>query len=455
MKLSIIAKAIGGTLFGPDRELPPVVIDSRKVHPGVLFIAIKGEQHDGHDYLASAIQAGAVAVMAARAPSSTEEQSVSFLQVSDTIQALGALAACWRKQFSLPVLGLTGSCGKTTVKSMVQTICESQGKTLATAGNFNNEIGLPLTLLRLDAQDAFAVIEMGASGLDEISYLCSLARPTISLITNVRPAHLAGFGSIENIAKTKSMIYDALPMQGIALINLEEDYSPQWLQQVGHRQVITFGVSERATVYASNIRLFPRQVSFNLHLKGEHLPVTMGIPGQHTIINALAASAAGHAFGIPLARIVAGLENFAGVPGRLRQFLGYAGAAIIDDSYNANPGSMKAALDVLAQCNGERIFVMGDMGELGSDEISYHRQIGDYAKNVKIDKLYAVGKLSAHAIEAFGQGAQIYDSKDHLVTALKTQVSEHSTVLIKGSRSAGMEIIAKALTLPSSSQAGS
>jgi UDP-N-acetylmuramoyl-tripeptide--D-alanyl-D-alanine ligase len=445
MKLSVVAHEIQGHLFGPDGDLPPVVIDSRKIQAGDFFVALKGENLDGHEYIAQAINAGAKAILAQRAPQTELEKNVTFIQVEDTTTALGLLGALWRKRFSIPVVGLTGSCGKTTVKGMIAAICQQQGKTLHTQGNLNNHIGLPLTLLRLDPSIEYAVIEMGANHAGEIAYLGRIAKPTIALITNVKPAHLQGFKTEQGVAQAKGEIYDILPANGIALVNVDEQFGDYWRTIIGDRKTITFGLKNEAMVYASDIHLQPFQVQFTLRYAGNQQQVQIPIPGEHTVINALAAAAAGIALGIALPKIVDGLQAFESVKGRLRRLEGIKGAWIFDDTYNANPGSMQAALEVLARCPGHTVFVMGDMGELGENTVTYHAQIGDFARQKGIQKLLAVGNLSKHAVEAFGPGALLYPDKQSLVNELREQMTAESVVLVKGSRSAGMEVIANAL----------
>ncbi|MBS0290559.1 MAG: UDP-N-acetylmuramoyl-tripeptide--D-alanyl-D-alanine ligase [Proteobacteria bacterium] len=446
MKLSDIAQEIQAKLHGQDMILPEISIDSRKILPGELFLALKGENHDGHDYIAASILNGASAIIGARAPITEQEKSVTFLQVKDTLIALGEIASMFRRLYPIPMVGLTGSCGKTSVKGMIESICQQQGKTLATKGNLNNHIGLPLTLLRLDETFHFAVIEMGASHQGEIQYLGGIARPTITLVTNVRPAHLLGFGSLANIASAKGEIYEILPESGVAIINNEEPYKTAWLERIKGRRVITFGLSKESMIFASDIIYQPSKVQFILHIEDKQQPITMNIPGQHTVMNALAATSAAFALEIPLERIVAGLQSFQGVPGRLRGFKGIHGAWVIDDSYNANPGSVHAALEVLANYHGNRIFVMGDMAELGENADDYHMQIGQIARQKGIDRLLAVGKLTENTVKAFGEGATFYPTKEALVADLKNNLTSQSVILIKGSRSAKMEAVTSALT---------
>lgn len=445
MKLSVVGEAIAATVYGPDIDMPTVAIDSRKITGGELFIALHGENFDGHDFIEQALQQGAKAVLAARAPQTALEKSVTFLVVKDTTVALGALGAFWRDHVKVSMVGITGSSGKTTVKGMLESICQQQGKTLATKGNFNNHIGLPLTLLRLDESYQYAVIEMGASAIGEIEYLGKIAKPNVTLITNVMPAHLLGFGSIAGVAKAKGEIYDILPNHGIAVLNVDEPFADSWRARIKDRQIITYGLNHPADVFASNIELLPFEVRFTLHLRGEEQTVLLGIPGKHTVMNALACAAAGLALGISLVNIVKGLEAFQGVPGRLRRLKGMNGAWILDDSYNANPGSMLAALDVLAGCQGKKLFVMGDMAELGANAEHYHEQIGQSARQKGIASLFAVGKLSQYAVAAFGEGGKSYPDKAILVDELKRHLTEETVVLVKGSRSSGMEVVTHAL----------
>lgn len=445
MKLSVIANAIRATMHGNECDFIGVTIDSRQVKPGDCFIAIKGEQFDGHDFIKNAIENGATAILASRAPLYDYENSVCFMQVEDTVLALGLLASFWRERFPIPMIGITGSCGKTTVKGMVSSICQIAGKTLSTQGNFNNHIGLPLTLLRLDSSYRFAVIEMGASAKGDIAYLGKIAKPDVSLITNIAPAHLLGFGSLEGVAIAKSEIYDILPVNGVAVLNLDEPFSGSWRSTIGTRKTITFGLNTDAMVHATDIDYLPMGVKLTLHVQGKHHVVNVGIPGRHTVLNILASAAATSAIGISLDDIVKGLETFEGVPGRLCRYSGLNGACVIDDTYNANPGSVNAALDVLARCEGQTVFVMGDMAELGDNTADYHASVGVQAREKGISQLLAVGKFSELAVNAFGQGATWYPTKEALVDALKPQMESHTVILIKGSRSSQMEVIARAI----------
>lgn len=445
MKFSEIAKAIHASRQGQDGDFTRLTIDSRQVQSGDCFIAIKGERLDGHQFIEQAIERGARAIIATRGPISELEKNSCFLQVADTTIALGQLAAFWRDRCAISMIGVTGSCGKTTVKGMIDAICQIAGKTLSTQGNYNNHIGLPLTLLRLDNTYRYAVIEMGASAKNEIAYLGKIAKPTVTLITNVAAAHLQGFGSLQGVAEAKGEIYEILPQEGIAVLNQEETYCDTWRTKIGGRKTITFGLSSQSMVWADNIEYHPMKVEFDLHMGEVSRHIEVNVPGKHMVLNALASAAAACAVGISIEHIVQGLMAFKGVPGRLSRYKGLQGASIIDDTYNANPGSVKAALEVLTNCNGQKIFVMGDMAELGENAADYHANIGQYAREKGISQLFAVGKWSEQAVMAFGKGAKWYPSQEALVEALKDHMTADTVILVKGSRSSRMEGITQAI----------
>lgn len=426
-----------------------VAIDSRRVNPGDLFVAIPGERVDGHDYIAQAIERGATAILAQRAPQSERESSVSYWQVPDTVVALGQIAAAWRKHRALPVIGITGSCGKTTVKGMLGSILSVVGETLVTQGNYNNQIGMPLTLLKLKDSHQYAVIEMGASQTGDIEYLGALAKPDVAVITQVAPAHLKGFGSVDGVAKAKAEIYTALSTAGTAILNQDDPYYDSWHDHCGDKKQISFGFSPKANVTAKAIHYAPFNVQFELVCGDKPAqPVTIAIPGKHTVMNALAASACAMALGIAPATIARGLESFTGVDRRMQRHPGPNQSWILDDTYNANPSSMRAAIDVLAGCTGKKILVMGMMGELGPDSDALHASVGEHAKAQGIDCLMSVGSLTAPAVAAFGEDATLFDDKATLSVALKAQLlKDPCTVLIKGSRSAEMETISDAFIL--------
>ena len=436
MRLSEIALATKGQVIGADVEIESVGTDSRAIQSQELFVALKGENFDGHDYAAQSLQKGAAAVLV-----STNVASPAVL-VKDTRLALGDLAAHWRHKFSMPVVAITGSNGKTTVKEMLASILKvaagADEKVLATQGNLNNDIGLPLTMLNLNQQHEFAVLEMGMNHRGEIRYLTHLAEPDVALVNNAGSAHIGELGSCEAIAEAKGEIFEGLSKKGIAIINEDDVFADLWKKIASKNKQMTFGLNGNSDVSAryqlnannSNIELITPvgDVDFNLP-----------VPGEHNVRNALAAATAAIALNVPLNKIAQGLSNFAGVKGRLQSKSGFAGANVIDDTYNANPLSMKAAIDVLAANQGQRIFVMGDMAELGDDAVKMHAEIGAYAKAADIETFYALGKLTPEAVKAFGASGKHFESVEALVDALKKQMNSNVTVLVKGSRSARME----------------
>lgn len=445
MKVLDIAKAVNAAYEGPDSTLSSVSIDSRQMTLGALFIALRGKRYDGHYFIKEAINKGAKAVMAMRPPENAEEQGVPFLYVSDTVEALGRLGAWWREQFSYPLVGITGSCGKTTVKEMVAHICRQKGNPFATPGTRNNAIGLPLSLLQLSHQHHWGVIEMGTNAPGEIAYLSGLTKPTVGVVTNIGAAHLEGFGTLDQIAQEKGALYAALAEEGIAVINQEEPFATTWQEHIGERKQITFGFTKKADVSAEDVIFTSTGMQFRLRVFSDTMTIPLLVPGRHMVNNALAAAAVAAALEVPLTAVQEGLATFSGVGGRLTRKRGYQGALIIDDTYNANPASMRAALDVLRATSGEKIMVMGDMGELGEHASAYHAEIGLEAKKAGVSELWVVGPLSVHAAKAFGSQAFIHQDKESLIEALKPHLQAHSVVLVKGSRSSQMEEVSHAL----------
>jgi len=345
----------------------------------------------------------------------------------------------------LPLVAITGSNGKTTTKEMIAAILSRAGKALATRGNLNNDIGVPLTLMRLDASYRHGVIEMGANHPGEIAYLVNITRPQVAVITNAGSAHLEGFGSIEGVARAKGEIYGALEADGVAVINADDAYADLWRALAAKCRVFSFGIDKPADVSAK----WQGDVhGSHLHL---HTPVgdaelNLALPGRHNVMNALAATAAALAMGVSLDGVVKGLEGLAPVGGRLQIREGINGATIIDDSYNANPVSLRAGIDVLAACQGRRYLALGDMGELGADAEQLHAEAGTYARQAGIDGVYATGPLSKGAVEAFGTGGHHFAEQQQLIAALKTELDSGVTVLVKGSRSSRMERVVAGLT---------
>jgi UDP-N-acetylmuramoyl-tripeptide--D-alanyl-D-alanine ligase len=443
--LSEAAIALNAALLGNDAQFTHVGTDSRQVKPGQLFIALKGEHFDGHDYALQALEQGAAAVMIDHAmPGVTPA-----LLVTDCYAALGQLAAYWRSQFSLPLAAITGSNGKTTVKEMLASILRVASRdadaVLATQGNLNNHIGLPLTLLKLGAQHHYAVTEMGMNHSGEISYLSQIARPDVAVITNAGYAHIGELGSVEAIAKAKAEIFVGLALDGVAVINADDVFAPMWQQAATTHKIISFGLNHPADVSAT-YRLNADDSLLNISTKQGNIKVNLPAPGVHNVLNALAACAAALAMGVPLTKIAAGLENYTGIKGRLQTLRGMNAALVIDDSYNANPASMQAAIDVLCAKTGEKILVVGDMGELGVDAAALHAQIGRYAKAAGINNLMTLGDLSKNTSDAFGPGASHYDSAADLTAALLAQMQPTSVVLVKGSRFMAMEQIVHSIS---------
>jgi len=437
LRLTDIAPWVGGRLHGGGAFVESVSTDTRTLTQGALFVALKGERYDAHDFIATARERGAVAALVDR------EVAIDLPQiiVADTLMALGDLARAVRSQRDVRVIGITGSNGKTTVKTLTASILARHGRTHVNAGNLNNEIGLPLSVLAMPANAQYAVLEMGAGKPGDIAYLARIARPDIGLVNNVAPAHLERLGSERGVAETKGAIYSALPADGVAIVNADDAYADYFADLAGSRRVVRFGFASGADIGAEI------DASGRVTLKtpiGE-TAVTLAHPGRHNVMNALAAAAIAIALDVPLATIRAGLESAPAVSGRLMRRKHASGAMLIDDSYNANPGSFAAAIATLAMEPGETILVMGDMAELGTDAERLHAQTGALAKKSGIRHLHAVGRLSRAAAEAFGAGATHHADQGALVDALRRELHAGVTALIKGSRSSGMDRVVGAL----------
>lgn len=448
MTLSQAATALHAELRGNDTSFSGVCTDSRETKRGDLFVALDGEKFDGHDYLDIAASSGAVAALVHKPVANAP---LPLIVCKDTLAALGQLAGHWRNTFTLPVVALTGSNGKTTVKEMIASIlrayCGNDAAVLATEGNLNNHIGMPLTLLKLRAQHRFAVIEMGMNHEGEIYYLTHIAKPQVALVNNAQRAHLGEVGGLEAVARAKGEIFSGLTADGIAIINADDAAEPLWKSLAHKYRQLTFGLTQPADVsakYQLNATGTPMQVTTP---RGDFSTLLM-VPGEHNARNALAACAAAVAMEIPLASIARGLSQFSGVKGRLQRKPGINGADIIDDSYNANPDSVHAAIAVLTKSTGRKILVLGDMGELGADGAKLTEQIGIEAKQAGIDTLFTLGELSVHAARAFGLGAQKFVAPDELVNALLPLLDANTVVLVKGSRFMRMERVVDAIARP-------
>jgi len=435
LPLSDIAAWTGGRLAGADVHVDAVATDSRAPGTGALFVALRGERHDAHDFAAEAAARGAVALLVAR------ELPVALPQVvvPDTLVALGELARGWRRRSRARVVGITGSNGKTTVKTLVASILGRHGRTHVNAGNFNNEVGLPLTLLAMPADTEYAVLEMGAGKPGDIAYLAGIASPDVALVNNVAAAHLERMGSLQGVAETKGALYRALPANGIAVINADDAFADYFARLAAPRRMLAFGIMRRADVGASIEPGLSGAGRFRLVAPPGQVDIALPLPGRHNVMNALAATSIALALGVPLATIREGLEAAPAVAGRLAGRTHASGALVIDDSYNANPGSFAAAIATLAARSGERVLVMGDMKELGTDATRLHAEVGALARRSGIDRLYAVGELSAAAVEAFGPAARHFDDQPALAARLAGELHADMTVLVKGSRSSAME----------------
>jgi len=438
MQLSAASLAMHGSLIGDDSAFDCVGTDSRAVRPGQLFVALKGEHFDGHDYAEQALEQGAAGVVLEK---NTANLSPAIV-VEDSYLALGQLAAHWRAKFAIPVVAITGSNGKTTVKEMLSAILAVKAGGMAsihaTVGNLNNHIGLPLTMLKLRDSHQFAVLEMGMNHLGEIAYLSDLAKPTLALINNAGTAHIGELGSRDKIAQAKGEIFAGLAANGAALINADDDYAAYWRALNAGKKILSFGLDQAADVQASYQE---KDGGYAVRLRTPAGEVAFALPvmGIHNVRNALAASAAAYALGVSNADIATGLAGFSAVKGRLQNKMAIHGARLIDDTYNANPDSMKAAIDVLANQTGEKILVLGDMGELGADAARMHREVGEYAKATGLKQLYCLGELSLEMVQGFGVGARHFDDAAALAEVIKPQLSAQVTVLVKGSRFMKME----------------
>jgi len=448
LNLQETAQALSAKLQGkPELAYTRVTTDSRDIRAGDLFIALKGERFDAHDFVAQAFAQGAVAVMVERAIDG------DCIIVEDTLQALGALAGYWRaKHAHQPLVAITGSNGKTSLKEMLASILAAHAGNSdlvhATKGNLNNHIGLPLTLLGIRPEHRFVVAEMGMNHFGEIDYLTHIARPDVAVVNNAGAAHLEALGSVAGVAKAKGEIFAGLVNDGVAIINSDDEFASLWRDLAASHAQISFGLQD-AEITAEQIELQATGSAFKLATPLGTVDVTLAVPGLHNVRNALAAAASAIALQIPLAEIAKGLSAWGGVKGRLQAKQASNGAKILDDTYNANPDSMRAAIDVLSaigQSTAQNtVLVIGDMGEVGEDAAERHAEIGAYAREQGISALLATGEQMTHAVNTFGEGAQHFADKADLLRALNELLTPQSQVLVKGSRFMRMEEIVNAL----------
>lgn len=442
--LTALARTLSATLVGPDTGFAGVSTDTRALRPGELFVALRGPNFDGHEFVPQAQERGAAAAVVERALGG----SLPLLQVADSLVALGAMAAEWRGRFELPVIAVTGSFGKTTVKEMMAAIAASRGDVLATRGNLNNEIGLPLTLFGLGPAHRAAVLELGANHAGEIARLAAISRPSVGVITAAGPVHLEGFGSLEGVARAKGELYAGLPDDGVAVINHDDAFAPLWREMAGTRRRVGFGLKAdaefRAEQVSQSLDAAGPLLEFRLVTPDGAADARLALPGRHNALNALAAAAATWAAGWSLDEIVAGLARVAGVKGRMSLRKSRSGALLIDDTYNANPVALQAAIEYATALPGETWLVLGDMRELGPASAELHAAAGRLARERGVARLYAIGPESAAAAEAFG-AAQHFSELGELADALEQALPAGVNLLVKGSRSMRLETLIERL----------
>lgn len=441
LSLEQIAKVTGGKLVGNDCQVTSLSTDSRKIDSGSAYLALSGERFDGHDFVAAAAARGATSAIVSR----PVVVDLPRVEVKNSLLALGQIAAINRDAFPGPVVALTGSSGKTSCKEMLAAILRCSNKVLATEGNLNNEIGVPLTLLGIGAEHDIAIVEMGAAKRGDIAYLCQFAKPDVALITNAGPAHLEGFGSLQAVADTKGEIYQSLQQAGTAVINADDRFAGQWRENTAARRVLSVSrLNRESDFFASDIRVTERGTSFKLHGPDAVAEVMLSVLGVAMVSNALLAAAAAWAAGARMSDIVEGLASVKAVKGRLH-LQSFPELNLVDDSYNANPASVTAAIDVLAAFKGRRVLVLGDMAELGDESERLHGEVGVYAAQQGIDRVLTCGAISQFAARAAGAIARHFPDKNTLIASLHAELQAGDSVLVKGSRSAGMEVVVNAI----------
>ncbi|WP_328717230.1 UDP-N-acetylmuramoyl-tripeptide--D-alanyl-D-alanine ligase [Halomonas elongata] len=441
--LGAVARALGESPPDTEVALTSITTDTRRLGPGALFVALVGERFDAHDFIAQAREAGAAAALVER----RQDDPLPQLEVADTRLALGLLGRARRLAWGGPLVAVTGNSGKTTVKQMLATILSRSGATLATRGNLNNDFGAPMTLLELDGEHRRAVVELGANHLGEIAWTASLAMPDVAVITNVTGAHVGEFGGMGRIAQAKGEILGGLSRDGVAVLNRDDRYFSFWASQAGSREVLDFGLEDEGRLRAETLVCdeFGRY-AFTLSFDGRELGrVQLALMGRHNVANALAAAAAALALRADPADVLAGLEEVEPVAGRLGVFAGRNGARLLDDTYNANPGAVKAALETLATLPAPRWCLLGAMGELGEASAHWHAEVGHHARTLGIDFLGTLGEAARPASRAFGEGGYHFDDREALTRHVLHHLPPGASVLVKGSRSAGMEHVVTAL----------
>ncbi len=444
MSLAQINSELSGKHFGADVNFSAVSTDTRALPEGALYVALVGEHFDGNEFVLDAIEKGACATVVSKPVHST----VPVLQVSDTTEALGQIARLNREASTAHFIAITGSQGKTTVKEMCANIMSECRNVLVTRGNFNNHIGVPLTLLELNAEHDCAVIELGASGLGEIAYTVAMVTPNVAVLTNAEATHIEGFGDLEGVVRTKGEIIDGLTEDGVAILNADSPHFAVWSKRAATKNVKSFGLQNAADYHAKNLLLGSNgRSAFQLVTPQGDIEISLGLAGRHNVLNSLAAAAACIESGATLKDVQSGLANVKAVAGRLQLLAGIANSILIDDSYNASPSSFHAAIDVLAEQAGRKILIVGDMGELGLQAAQAHTEVGEYARQKGIDALWATGHHAVLAAQSFGASGRHFVKQIDLIAAAKNELSEGDTALVKGSRSAAMERVVEQLKM--------
>ncbi len=443
--LAAAADSMHGTLHGSDITFDGVSTDTRTLQQGELFVALQGPNFDGRDYVGQARDKGAVAAVVTSLVNDDIARGLAQVVVNDSKRALGQLGAAWREGLPVRVIGITGSNGKTTLKEMTAACLATVAPTLATHGNLNNEIGMPLMLTRIDDAHRYAVLEMGANHAGEIAYLTALAQPDVAVITNAAPAHLEGFGSIDGVARAKGELLSGDVRPKIAILNADDRYFEYWSSLVDDTQLISFGIDNAADVRADDIVVRAGQSAFRLHLPGGEIDIVLPLVGRHNVSNACAAAAIAYTVGVDIPDIKSALESVQPVAGRLQPLAGIGGATIYDDSYNANPLSVVAAAEFFATLPGDNWLVLGDMGELGDDAPRLHRDVGEQVREAGIKRLLATGGLSRNTVDGFGDGATWFATAEAISELLLTELRSGVNVLVKGSRFMQMERVVQVL----------
>ncbi|WAC61774.1 UDP-N-acetylmuramoyl-tripeptide--D-alanyl-D-alanine ligase [Pseudoxanthomonas sp. SL93] len=441
LPLSLLAHWAGGELVGDDLVIGTLAHDTRALVPGSLYVALRGERFDGHDFAYDAAMRGASAVLVDHAVKVDVPQVI----VPDTLLALARIAAGLQRDHVEKVVAITGSNGKTSVKALVVSILQRAGVTYFNPGNRNNEIGLPMAVIDAPDDADFSVYEMGAGKPGDIAYLTDIVTPEVALVNNIAPAHLERMGTLMGVAETKGAIYEALPVDGTAVINADDAFAEYFASRVPDRRILRFGLESSADITARDIRPTADGSQFVLVAPHGEVAVDLHLPGRHNVLNALAAATLAMACGVSLGMIADGLAAAQPVAGRQILHTLPSGAVLIDDSYNANPGSLYAGIDLLAAGGGEGWLVLGDMRELGQDGEALHAEAGRRARAAGIRRLYTLGPLSEAASRAFGEGARSFENHASLVEALRADLHAGVRCLVKGSRGSAMDRIVAAL----------